>query len=98
MELSNFQKLIRDLYFQKDKKRGIQGTFIWLVEEVGELAHLLKNKELDLNNISQELADIIAWTASIANLLNIDLQKAFAEKYPLKCSKCGQNPCNCLEQ
>ena len=95
MRISDFQILIRTLYYKKDFKRGIRNTFIWLVEEVGELANLLKEKELRVKKISEELADIIAWSISIANLLDIDLEKALLEKYPNQCNKCGKSPCQC---
>ncbi len=36
--LSGFQQLIRDMYLKKDMARGVDGTFMWLMEEVGELA------------------------------------------------------------
>ena len=96
MKISEFQKLMKDLYFHQDLNRGIEKTFIWLVEEVGELASTLKqDSELDLNKISEEMADIIAWMSSLANLLEIDLEKALVDKYPNKCIKCNSNPCCC---
>jgi NTP pyrophosphatase (non-canonical NTP hydrolase) len=95
MKISDFQNLIKEIYFQSDSKRGIKNTFIWLVEEIGELANLLKEQRLSKEKISQELADVIAWSISIANLLEIDIQKAIKEKYPNKCIKCGKKPCEC---
>ena len=96
MKFSEFQKLMKELYFHQDSNRGIEKTFIWLVEEVGELASTLKQgSELDLSKISEEMADIIAWMSSLANLLEIDLEKALVEKYPNKCIKCNSNPCCC---
>ena len=87
---------MKELYFHQDSNRGIEKTFIWLVEEVGELASTLKQgSQLDLNKISEEMADIIAWMSSLANLLEIDLEKALVEKYPNKCIKCNSNPCCC---
>ena len=95
MRFSEFQKLIKELYFKKDQARGIKSTFLWLIEEIGELATLLKDTDLDKKKISEEIADIIAWTSSIANLLDIDLESALKHKYPNKCSKCNSNPCIC---
>lgn len=95
MRFSEFQTLIKELYYTKDYARGINGSFIWLIEEVGELATLLRKEDLDLDKISDEIADIIAWTNSIANLLNIDIESALRKKYPNKCSKCDSNPCIC---
>ena len=101
MHIKDFQLLMKDLYLIKDERRGVDKTFIWLVEEVGELASLLKqaakNTDTDLESISSEMADILAWLCSLANIIGIDLEKALLTKYPLKCSKCGQNPCICTE-
>ncbi|MEJ2296080.1 MAG: MazG nucleotide pyrophosphohydrolase domain-containing protein [Candidatus Lokiarchaeota archaeon] len=95
MRFSEFQTLIKELYYTKDHARGVYGSFIWLIEEIGELAMLLRKEDLDLDKISEEIADIIAWTSSIANLLNIDIENALKQKYPNKCSKCNSNPCEC---
>ena len=95
MNISNFQNLIRDLYYHQDSKRGIKNTFIWLVEEIGELANILKEERLDKEKAAHEIADVIAWAVSLANLLEIDVEKALIEKYPNKCSKCESNPCCC---
>lgn len=95
MDISQFQKLIEDLYIKHDQKRGRSDTFIWLVEEIGELANILKTQEIDKEKASEELADIVAWTTSLANLLEIDLESAILKKYPYKCIKCNSNPCIC---
>ena len=34
MDISEFQKLMQDLYLTNDKKRGIHRTALWLGEEV----------------------------------------------------------------
>ncbi len=95
MKISDFQKLMKELYFHSDSERGINRTFIWLVEEIGELANLLKFEKIEKKQISEEIADIIAWTNSLANLLDIDIEKALSEKYPQKCLKCNSSPCQC---
>ena len=51
---------------------------MWFVEEVGELATALvsdneKNKE-------EEFADVFAWLCTLANISDVDLEKA-CEKY-----------------
>ncbi len=95
MKISEFQNLIKDLYFEQDRNRGVEGTFIWLVEEIGEFARILRKKEIDIENASEELADIIAWTSSLANLLEIDLESSISNKYPEKCLRCKSKPCIC---
>ncbi len=95
MKISDFQKLMKDLYFHQDSKRGIKNTFVWLVEEIGELATIIKEKEIDKEKASEELADVCAWINSIANLLDINMETALLHKYPNKCLKCNNNPCRC---
>ncbi|UCC19321.1 MAG: nucleotide pyrophosphohydrolase [Promethearchaeota archaeon] len=95
MKISEFQKLIKNIYIIRDKERGIKATFIWLVEEIGELAQLLRSNVIDKQSVSEELADVIAWTSSLANLLDIDLERALFTKYPNMCIKCKSNPCIC---
>ncbi len=70
-------------------------TFIWLIEEIGEFARILRSKEISITDASEELSDIVAWTSSIANLLGIDLESAISKKYPGVCLKCKSNPCVC---
>ena len=38
LTIAGLQVLIAEMYSQKDKARGVDGTFMWLMEEVGELA------------------------------------------------------------
>ncbi|RLI45955.1 nucleotide pyrophosphohydrolase [Candidatus Bathyarchaeota archaeon] len=93
MEISEFQDLMRRIYFHRDSKRGAAGTYEWLVEEVEELGEALKEKNTEA--IEGEFADVLAWLASLANVVNINLEGAAARKYSGKCPKCHQAPCNC---
>lgn len=84
MRIADFQRLIRDRYFESDSRRGVPGTFLWLTEEVGELAHALAERErgrLDRDNLEEEFADVLAWLTTIANICEIDLEDAIARKY-----------------
>ena len=94
MEIREFQHLIKDIYYKKDAKRGTDGTFRWLCEEVGELAKALRTK--DRENLKEEFADVLAWTFSLANLLDVDIEDAI-KKYKNGCPKCGHIPCECKE-
>lgn len=73
------QQFIKKEYFERDSARGLYATFAWLVEEVGELAEALLNG--DRESIEEEIADVIAWTISVANLVGVDIVKAFIRKY-----------------
>ena len=94
MQISEFQEMMRNLYFKRDSQRGIQGTYEWLVDEVAELGEEIK-KGTDKQATEKEFADVIAWLASLANIMNIDLQTATLNKYNYKCPKCQQTPCQC---
>ncbi len=95
MRIAEFQKLIKDLYFEKDRARGVFPTFLWLVEEIGELAESIIKK--DREDVEEEIADVIAWIFSLANLLGIDVEKAIKSKYFNVCPKCKSRPCVCKE-
>ncbi len=91
--IREFQELMRSLYYDKDSKRGVEKTYIWLVQEVGELGRaLLKG---DGQNLKEEVADVLAWLASLCNLLGIDLEEAATSRYNGVCPKCKSRPCRC---
>ncbi len=91
--LAAFQQLIRSMYMQKDVARGVDGTFMWLMEEVGELSAALRDGTQ--REREEEFADVLAWLATIANVVDIDLGKAVARKYGSGCPGCGQMVCVC---
>lgn len=95
MRVGEFQRHIAELYLEKDKRRGPEGTMLWLIEEVGEMTEAARRKEVD--ELAAEMADVLAWTASLANLYGVDLEAALARKYPDKCKRCGAKPCACPE-
>jgi len=91
--MSEFQKIMHQLYYHRDSKRGVEGTYDWLVSEVEELGEALKAN--DKKALEDEFADVIAWLASLANITGIDLEKAALDKYDNKCPKCRHSPCQC---
>jgi NTP pyrophosphatase (non-canonical NTP hydrolase) len=95
VDLAQFQKLIREMYYEKDVARGIDGTFMWLMEEVGELAGALRSGTHE--DRLGEFADVLAWLATIANVANVDLSEAVARKYGSGCPGCGQFVCTCAD-
>jgi NTP pyrophosphatase (non-canonical NTP hydrolase) len=81
-----FQQLIKDRYFASDNARGTPGTFLWFIEELGELATALQNNAPGKSptpeeraNLAEEFADVIAWLTTLANINNIDLEQALAK-------------------
>ncbi|MCO6458970.1 MAG: nucleotide pyrophosphohydrolase [Pirellulaceae bacterium] len=93
VSLSDFQRLIHRMYFEKDVARGVDGTFMWLMEEVGELAGALREGSRD--DQMGEFADVIAWLTTIANVAGIDLSEAVHRKYGTGCPGCGNFVCTC---
>jgi len=84
---------MRRIYFHRDSKRGTEGTYDWLADEVRELREALNTD--DKKALEDEFADVIAWLASLANVADVDLEKAALNKYENKCPKCGHSPCRC---
>tara|TARA_B100000085_G_scaffold70920_1_gene63593 strand:+ start:4920 stop:5291 length:372 start_codon:yes stop_codon:yes gene_type:complete len=93
MTLREFQQLIRNMYHDKDAARGVEGTFMWLTEEIGELATALRSGTPEEKAL--EFADVLAWLATIANVVDVDLEQAIAKKYGQGCPGCGQISCTC---
>ena len=94
MRISEFQKQIENIYFEKDSRRGMEGTFMWFAEEVGELSRALRRG--DGKNLAEEFADVFAWLSTLASISKVDLEKA-AGKYALGCPRCAKIPCSCPE-
>jgi NTP pyrophosphatase (non-canonical NTP hydrolase) len=93
MPLREFQRRIEALYFTRDEARGIEGTFAWFVEEVGELSRALRRR--DRENLREEFADCLAWLSTLASLSGVDLEEAAVGKYGSGCPRCGKIPCGC---
>ena len=77
MQIKEFQGIISEKYEKRDRERGIPATFMWFVEEVGELATALASK--DQGNKEEEFADVLAWLCTLANISDVDLEKACAK-------------------
>jgi NTP pyrophosphatase (non-canonical NTP hydrolase) len=92
MDLDELQAAMRRTYLARDHQRGVDATFRWLTEEVGELARAIRTD--DRANLELEFSDVLAWLASLANLLEVDLDRA-AGRYAAGCPKCGGSPCTC---
>ncbi len=91
--LAQLQEVIRNTYDAKDRRRGVEGTFMWFLEEVGELAAALRGGS-DAERAA-EFADVLAWLATLANISGIDLEAAVTAKYGGGCPGCHRSPCVC---
>ncbi len=81
MEIKDFQKLIAERYKKRDTDRGTPKTFMWFVEEVGELATALADEKSTQKEKEEEFADILAWLCTLANINDVDIEKACIDKY-----------------
>ena len=93
LTFDDFQGLIDRMYGEKDRARGSTATFLWLCEEVGELAAAIR--EGTHAEKEGEFADVLAWLSTLASIAGIDLQAAAARKYAEGCPRCHATPCAC---
>jgi NTP pyrophosphatase (non-canonical NTP hydrolase) len=91
----SFQKIIEEIYFERDESRGKKGTLLWFVEEVGELVRAIRRGERQ--NLEEEFADVYAWLATLASLHGLDLEATGRKKYAHGCPRCRTAPCVCPE-
>lgn len=95
MKIEDAQDMMRKIYLERDRARGVEGTLERTREELFELSIAIIQKD-GRHAVSEEIADVFAWLCSLANLLDIDISKVFYEKYTDVCSKCKKSPCSCL--
>ena len=93
--LRGFQRRIEAIYGARDAARGLDRTFLWFVEEVGELSRAILRSERQ--NLREEFADVLAWLTTLASLTGIDLADA-ASKYANGCPRCHATPCACTHR
>ena len=96
MNISEAQDLIRRIYLERDKERGMERTLLRTFQELAELSDAI-SKGNPRKDIENEVADVFAWVISIANLLEIDLGTVLLDKYNNACSRCGKVPCVCSD-
>ena len=71
----------------RDSGRGVHATFVWLVEEIGELGEALLRG--DRESLEEEVADVVAWVLSLAAMLGVDVWGAIQRKCPGVVDDCG---------
>src|SRR5690349_7466181 len=92
MDLAVFERRIAATFGERDRVRSLDGTFRRLVEEIGEVAKALRNR--DHAGLASELSDVLAWTVSLAVLCDVDLDRE-AGRYSAGCPSCAASPCRC---
>ena len=92
MDLAQLQHVIEQTFGERDRERGVPSTVAWLAEEMGELAQAVRKGSRDQQ--LHEFGDVLAWVASLANQMGIDLTEAI-ERYANGCPRCAALPCTC---
>jgi len=92
MDVGELQELMARTYGERDVERGVSAAVAWLAEEVGELARAIRKGSHEER--LHEFADVLAWTASLANQTGVDLNEALA-RYADGCPVCTKIPCRC---
>lgn len=95
LNIAQLQDIIRNTYDAKDRRRGVEGTFMWFMEEIGELSAALRSGS-DAERAA-EFADVLAWLATLANIAGVDLDSAVQDKYGNGCPGCHRSPCACAQ-
>ena len=89
METKEFQKKCTEIVKKLDQKymveRDPQLSFVQLTEEIGEIAKeinkpRLRHKQVDRENLEGEFADVFLQFAILAQIFNVDLEKAVEAK------------------
>jgi len=93
MKIREFQKTIESIYYERDSARGLAGTHMWFMEEVGELTRALRRDTRE--ELEGEFADVLAWLSTLASIAGIDLEQAAMKKYAQGCPRCEAVPCSC---
>jgi NTP pyrophosphatase (non-canonical NTP hydrolase) len=92
VDLRALQDVIERTFGDRDRGRGVPASVAWLAEEVGELAQAVRKgtKQQQIH----EFADVVAWVATLANQMGVDLTDAI-DRYRDGCPRCHAIPCNC---
>jgi len=95
------------LYGERNRQKGVDHCLGRLYHEVAELmgpALELELYEVELipedviHEMLFEIADVLMWTAAVANLEGVELENVVIRRYGLGCWNCHQLPCVCPDQ
>jgi len=92
MDIAELQDVIERTFGDRDRARGVPATVAWLAEEIGELAQAVRKGSVEQQ--LHEFGDVLAWVATLANQMHIDLTEA-VQRYADGCPRCTSIPCIC---
>ncbi len=96
LDIREAQEMMRQIYYERDRERGVERTTLRMFQELAELSEAIMEHAAP-TKIEAEFADALAWLCSLANLLNVDLSTALLLKYQNTCSRCKSSPCVCTD-
>lgn len=96
LTIKKIQKYLREKYklIKPEEIGNTQRYFLKLIEEVGELAEVIRNdrrmKDRNIKGtIEEELSDVLYYVLMIGNTYNIDLEECFRLKEELNSIRYG---------
>jgi len=92
VDLAELQDVIERTYGERDRGRSVAHSVAWLAEEFGELAQAVRKGTRE--QVEHEFSDVLAWVASLANQVDVDLNDAM-QRFANGCPKCDAIPCAC---
>lgn len=84
------------MYYEKDVVCGVDGMFMWLMEEVGEFVVVFW--EGSYEELEVEFVDVFVWLVIIVNVVEVDLSWVVMCKYGKGCLGCDKVICICFDE
>jgi len=91
--LSEWQFFVSELYRQENSTLSPMNALVSLMKDVGDLS-MLNRKRVAPDQVTSKLAAILAWTMTLAQLLNLDLSDLVYQKYDSHCPVCRKETCD----
>jgi len=92
--LEKFQKMIQEIYGLPDDRL----FSVWDLLSNQERFTMRSLKGIRKGNIEKLKLNLLiafSWLMAVSNRLHINIEDAVWTRFPLKCSYCGQSPCQC---
>lgn len=93
LTLREWQGFISKLYRKENMRLTPTNSLVAMMKDVGDLA-MLNRKRAPMEQITSKLSAILAWTLTIAELLQLDLAAEVFTKYDDHCPSCGESICD----
>jgi NTP pyrophosphatase (non-canonical NTP hydrolase) len=91
--LRDWQTFISKVYQEENARLSPMNALVAMMKDVGDLAMIHRMREPQ-SEVTLKLAAILAWTLTIAQLLQLDLSVVVNEKYDDHCPECGREICD----